>query len=120
MKKFKTFMEEAPSMATTAVAGAGENPEKIVPVKKKKKKKPEVIDRMVKTEETEVNELSMSTKWKAGVARAIRGPSKKRRPVYMRTMDKAAKKNIARARKTRAYEMGRRHQASQPKLGVSR
>lgn len=44
MKNFKKFMEDAPSMATTAVAGAGENPEKIVPVytKKKRKKKDEV------------------------------------------------------------------------------
>jgi len=49
MKSFKTFMEDAPSMATTAVAGAGENPEKIVPVhmKKKKKKDIEVLKRFI-------------------------------------------------------------------------
>lgn len=44
MKSFKIFMEEVPATSTTSVAGAGENPEKIVPVhlKKKKKKKDEV------------------------------------------------------------------------------
>ena len=44
-KGFKDFYEEMTS--TTAVAGAGDNPEKIVPVylKKKKKKKPDVIKR---------------------------------------------------------------------------
>ena len=59
MKSFKVFMEDAPSMATTAVAGAGENPEKIVPVhmKKKKKKDIEVLKRFIdKREESK-------TKW---------------------------------------------------------
>lgn len=47
MKSFKTFMEDAPSMATTAVAGAGDD--KIVPVhmKKKKKKDIEVLRRFI-------------------------------------------------------------------------
>ena len=109
MKKFKAFMEEVPATSTASVAGAGDD--KIVPVhlKKKKKKKPEVIDRMVKTEETEVNELSMSKKWKAGLARAVRGPSKKRKPIYMRTTGKAAKKLNARAQKLRDYELGRKY-----------
>ena len=53
MKSFKTFMEDAPSMSTTAVAGAGENPEKIVPVhmKKKKKKDVEVLKRFIDKQE---------------------------------------------------------------------
>ena len=44
-KGFKDFYEEMTS--TTSVAGAGDNPEKIVPVylKKKKKEKPNVIKR---------------------------------------------------------------------------
>ena len=53
MKSFKTFMEDAPSMSTTDVAGAGENPEKIVPVhmKKKKKKDIEVLKRFISKQE---------------------------------------------------------------------
>lgn len=52
MKNFKKFMEDAPSMATTAVAGAGENPEKIVPVytKKKRKKKKDEVPVLTRTE----------------------------------------------------------------------
>ena len=44
-KGFKDFYEEMTS--TASVAGAGDNPEKIVPVhlKKKKKEKPNVIKR---------------------------------------------------------------------------
>lgn len=49
MKNFKTFMEEVPATNTTSVAGAGENPDKIVPVhlKKKKKKDIEVLRRFI-------------------------------------------------------------------------
>lgn len=49
MKSFKIFMEEVPATNTTSVAGAGENPEKIVPVhlKKKKKKDIEVLKRFI-------------------------------------------------------------------------
>lgn len=119
MKTFFELREEI--TATPAVAGAGDNPEKIVPVhlKKKKKKKPEVIDRMVKTEETNLDELSMSTRWKAGVARAVRGPSKKAKPAWMRDTGKRAKQIAKRAQKTKDYEIGRKYQASRPKLGQS-
>jgi len=50
MKNFKKFMEDAPSMATTAVAGAGDD--KIVPVhmKKKKKKKKDEVPVLTRTE----------------------------------------------------------------------
>lgn len=117
MKTFFELMEEI--TATPAVAGAGDNPEKIVPVdlKKKKKKKPEVIDRMVKTEDTELDELSMSTRWKAGVARAVRGPSKKAKPAWARETGKRAKQVQQRAQKVKDYETGRKYQANRPKLG---
>jgi len=41
MKTFKQFSEEgaAPATSTAGVAGAGDNPEKIVPVSKKKQTK---------------------------------------------------------------------------------
>lgn len=109
MKRFKDFEEEMTS--TASVAGAGDNPEKIVPVhlKKKKKKKPEVIDRL--------DELSMRKKWAAGRERALRGPSKKKKPLWARTMGKDAKKNIERAKKRKEYEMGKRYTQAKPKLG---
>jgi predicted solute-binding protein len=49
MKNFKKFMEDVPSTSTTSVAGAGDNPEKIVPVhmKKKRKKDIEVLKRFI-------------------------------------------------------------------------
>lgn len=130
----KTFDEIT---GTSAVAGAGDNPEKIVPVylKKRKKDREKILRRFIEnrkanearwrerienskvSEGTELDELSMRKKWAAGVQRAIRGPSKKRKPVYMRTTGKAAKQNIAKAQKTKKYVMGRRYQASRPKLG---
>jgi predicted solute-binding protein len=49
MKNFKKFMEDVPSTSTASVAGAGDNPEKIVPVhmKKKRKKDIEVLKRFI-------------------------------------------------------------------------
>ena len=51
MKRFRDFSEEM--TGTPAVAGAGENPEKIVPVhmKKKKKKDVEVLKRFISKQE---------------------------------------------------------------------
>lgn len=49
MKNFKKFVEDVPSTSTASVAGAGDNPEKIVPVhmKKKRKKDIEVLKRFI-------------------------------------------------------------------------
>ena len=49
MKNFKKFMEDVPSTSTASVAGAGDNPEKIVPVhmKKKREKDIEVLKRFI-------------------------------------------------------------------------
>lgn len=49
MKNFKKFVEDVPSTSTASVAGAGDNPEKIVPVhmKKKRKKDIEILKRFI-------------------------------------------------------------------------
>lgn len=66
-----------------------------------------------------VKELSMKKKWKAGVQRALRGPSPKKKPLMFRTMGKDAKEMQRKADALKKARVAVRDQAKN-KLNIAK